>query len=279
MAGKAMVVVLGLLVGSGHVAFAQEAPTGQPVTDPKDLRELDKFEEMMSLPGVATQHRDIYYRELAMEAYKSGAKERALKMFMRAASYADKPSQAAVANMYWDGIGTSVDRPRAYAWMDLAASRGYARFIAKREYYWSQLTEAERAQALRVGEDIYAEYDDKIALHRLEMELEFIRRNPIGSHVGFKGNGKVMGFGGATIFTGGGSTGMPRPGGGGASGANGGFDMMGPSMASLTEFYRPSVWKINEYAKFKDLQWQVRVESKPKVDVGDLQNVASPPAK
>jgi hypothetical protein len=50
-------------------------------------------------------------------------------------------------------------------------------------------------------------------------------------------------------------------------------------MASLTEFYRPSVWKINEYAKFKDLQWQVRVESKPKVDVGDLQNVASPPAK
>ena len=111
MAGKAMVVVLGLLVGSGHVAFAQEAPTGQPVTDPKDLRELDKFEEMMSLPGVATQHRDIYYRELAMEAYKSGAKERALKMFMRAASYADKPSQAALANMYWDGIGTPVDRP------------------------------------------------------------------------------------------------------------------------------------------------------------------------
>ncbi|MBV8156016.1 MAG: hypothetical protein JO278_00070 [Dyella sp.] len=173
-----------------------------------------------------------------------------------------------------------MDRPRGYAWMDLAASRGYVRFIAKREYYWSQLTEAERAEALRVGQDIYAEYDDKIALHRLEMELEFIRRNPIGSHVGFKGNGKVLGFGGSTIMMTGGSTGMPRPGGrGGTPGASGGFDMMGPSMANLTDVYRPSLWKINEYAKFKDLQWQVRVESRPTVDVGDTQNVATPPAK
>ena len=55
--------------------------------------------------------------------------------------------------------------------------------------------------------------------------------------------------------------------------------MMGPSMANLTEFYRPSVWKINEYARFKDLQWQVRVESRPTVEVGDAQNVATPPAK
>ncbi|WP_201315381.1 sel1 repeat family protein [Dyella sp. EPa41] len=277
MAGKVMVVVLGLLVGAGHAASAQEAPTGQPVTDPKDLRELAKFEEMMDVPGVARQHKDILYRELAMEAYKNGDKERAFKMFMRAASYADKPSQAAIANMHWDGIGTPVDRPRAYAWMDLAASRGYDRFIAKREYYWSQLTEAERAQALRVGQDIYAEYDDKIALHRLQMELEFIRRNVVGSHVGSIGPGKVYGFT-HTMNTGRASTGLPRPGGSGTPTSASEQDL-GIPIANLNELYRPSLWKINDYAKFKDLQWQVRVESRPTVDVGDLQNVARPPAK
>jgi len=278
MAGKAMAVFIMLLFGADHAAFAQEAPTGQAVTDPKDLRELGKFEEMMDVPGVARQHKDILYRELAMEAYKNGDNERALKMFTRAASYADKPSQAALANMYWDGIGTSVDRPRAYAWMDLAASRGYDRFIAKREYYWSQLTEAERAQALRVGQDIYAEYDDKITLHRLQMELEFVRRNVVGSHVGSIGPGVVQGFGSATINGAGGSKGLPSPGGLRTSGSNNGFDMVGLPIASLTELYRPSVWKIDDYAKYKDVQWQVRVESKPTVDVGDLQNVA-PPAK
>lgn len=277
MAGKAMVVVLGLLVGAGHAAFAQEAPTGKPVTDPKDLRELAKFEEMMDVPGVARQHKDILYRELGMEAYKNGDKERALKMFTRAASYADKPSQAALANMYWDGIGTSVDRPRAYAWMDLAASRGYDRFIAKREYYWGQLTEAERAQALRVGQDIYAEYDDKITLHRLQMELEFTRRNVVGSHVGFVGPGNVIGYT-HTMNTGRASTGLPRPGGSGASASANDQDL-GIPIANLNELYRPSLWKINEYAKFKDIQWQERVESRPTVDVGDLQNVAPPPAK
>lgn len=277
MAGKVMVVVLALLVGAGHAAFAQEAPTGQPAADPKQLRELAKFEEMMDLPGVARQHKDVLYRELAMEAYKNGDKERALKMFMRAASYADKPSQAAIADMYWEGVGTAVDRPRAYAWMDLAATRGYDRFVAKREYFWGQLTEPERAEALRVGRDIFAEYDDKVALHRLQMELEFVRRNVIGSHVGFVGNGKVYGFG-STMNTGRASTGLPRPGGGGMSTSANEQDL-GIPIANLTELYRPSLWKINDYAKFKDIQWQVRVESKPTVDVGDLQNVAAPPAK
>ncbi|WP_458788781.1 tetratricopeptide repeat protein [Dyella jiangningensis] len=278
MAAKAtMVVVLGLLIGASHVASAQDTPTGQPATNPKDLRELAKFEEMMDIPGVARQHKDVLYRELAMEAYKNGDKERAFKMFTRAASYADKPSQAALANMYWDGIGTSVDRPRAYAWMDLAASRGYAHFIAKREYYWSQLTEAERAQALRVGQDIYAEYDDKITLHRLQMELEFTRRNVVGSHVGFVGPGNVYGFT-HTMNTGRASTGLPRPGGSGTSTSASEQDL-GLPIANLNELYRPSVWKVNDYARFKDIQWQERVESKPSVDVGDLQNVAAPPAK
>ncbi|WP_130617140.1 tetratricopeptide repeat protein [Dyella amyloliquefaciens] len=256
MAGKPMVVILGVLLGASSAVPAQEAgPEQSPVpdgvtTDPKAMKELQSFESMLAIPSVVNQHPDLRYRDLAMAAYKNGDKERALRMFMRASSYADKPSQAAVANMYWEGVGTPVDRPRAYAWMDLAASRGYNRFIAQREYFWGQLTEAERAQALRVGQDIYAEYDDKVSLHRLQMELEFVRRNVTGSRVGFVGPGKVYG-----------------------AGVTSAYNPNATSWMDLTELYRPSVWNVDNYAKMKDLQWKVQVESRPTVEVGGLQNV------
>jgi len=260
MAARTTAVVLGLLLAASGAVSAQEVAPEQSLldraaTDPKALKELQSFEAKMADPMVVNQHPDLRYRDLAMAAYKHGDKERALRMFMRAGSFADKPSQAAVANMYWEGVGTPVDRPRAYAWMDLAATRGYDRFVAQREYYWSQLSEAERKQALRVGQDIFAEYDDKVSLHRLEMELEYVRRNVTGSRVGFVGPGKVYGPG---VF--------------------GAYNPNAASWMTLNEFYRPSVWNVDSYAKMKDLQWKVQVESKPTVEVGNLQNVA-PPAK
>ena len=268
----AWVVVFGLLLATG-AAHAQ-ADTAKPAhdVDPKELRELQSFEEMLEVPGVANQHPDLLYRNMAISAWRHGYKERALKMFMRAASYADKPSQAAVANMYWDGEGTAVDRARAYAWMDLAATRGYGRFLAQREYYWSRLTEEERAEALRVGQDIFAEYDDKITLHRLRLELDYVRRNVVGSHVGSVGPGKVIGAMPSGAAGAPSTRGIPS-----VFGSSKSFDADGPSITTLTELYRPSVWKIDDYAKMKDVQWEVRVESKPTVEIGDLQK-ASPPA-
>jgi len=277
--------ILGLSTGISSPVRAQSIPVA-PAPDAKQLGELQWFEDTLAIPGVAQQHPDIRYRELAISAYRHGYKERALKMFMRAASYADKPSQAAVALMYWEGQGTSVDRPRAYVWMDLAATRGYDRFIAKREYYWSQLSDAERAEALRVGQDIFAKYDDKLALHRLRLELDSVRMNVVGSHVGFVGAGKVLGYA-STMSRAGGlgnglGMGMSGVGGrGGVSALSNGFDD-GESLATLSELYRPSVWKVDEYAKYKDIQWQVRVENRPSVEVGDLQKVPqaeAPPAK
>jgi hypothetical protein len=239
---------LGLLLGVLHAASAQVAPP-----DPKQLQEVQRFEDALSVPGVLEDHPDLFYRQLAVDAYHHGDMGRALKMFLRAASYADKPSQAALASMYRDGVGVAVDRPRGYVWIDLAASRGYAEFVGQREYYWAQLSEAERAQAQRVGEEILAKYDDKVALQRLGAALERARMNVTGSHVGAIGNLKIK-----------------RP------GINHAYDTSGEFVMSGNDLYRDSVWKVDQYTQMKDLEWKVRVESNPSVRVGDLQTVGLP---
>jgi len=118
------------------------------------------LEAVLAEPGVVEHHSDLYFRSLGADAYKAGDKPRALEMFMAAARFGDKPSEAMVAAMYWNGEGTAVDRPRAYAWMDLAADRGYRDLVIQRELYWNRLTPSEREQALAVGKDIYDRYSD-----------------------------------------------------------------------------------------------------------------------
>src|SRR3546814_9279963 len=68
-----------------------------------------------------------------------------------------------VAEMLWNGDGVERDRALAYAWMDLAAERGYAGFLGLRERYWSALDEAGRARALEAGQEVYAHYGDAAA--------------------------------------------------------------------------------------------------------------------
>lgn len=237
-----------LLAAMAGAASAQAAP------DPKQLKEVQSFEDALSVPGVLEDHPDLFYRQLAVDAYHHGDMRRALKMFLRSASYADKPAQAALSSMYWDGVGVPVDRPRGYVWIDLAASRGYGEFVALREYRWSQLSEAEQAQAQRVGDEILKEYDDKVALQHLGAALDRARLNVTGSHVGAVGNLKIK---------------LPS--------ATRAYDTSGEFVMSGTDLYRDSVWKVDQYAQMKDLEWKVRVESNPTVRVGDLQSVGLPP--
>ncbi len=116
-------------------------------------------------------HPDEHYRALAIKAYERDEFTAAYKHFLRAAHYADKPSQAALAEMFWQGIGVEPDRAAAYGWADLAAERGYTAFLAQRERYWTQLTETERERALKLGAGIYAGYGDEVAKPRLERML------------------------------------------------------------------------------------------------------------
>lgn len=160
--------------------------------------------EIVFTDGYLAAHPDQRFRLLGIEARRAGRLIEAQEYFRRAARYADKLSQGALAEMYWNGEGTARNRALAYAWMDLAAERGAPLLLAHRERYWSQMTLAERNQAVREGTSIYAEYGDAIAKPRLERTLVFTRSRVTGSRVGWIGNLSIcldlsMGSCGATV--------------------------------------------------------------------------------
>ena len=137
--------------------------------------------------GFLAAHPDIRWRGEGMLALEAGNLELAAGYFQRAARFGDKPSQAMYADMLWRGEGVAQDRPRAYAWMDLAAERMYKPFLAKRELYWNQLDKAQQDAALEIGRAIYAEYGDDVAKPRLETLLRREGRNIAGSRTGSVG--------------------------------------------------------------------------------------------
>ncbi|WP_300616509.1 hypothetical protein [Dokdonella sp.] len=144
-------------------------------------------------------HADLRWRSAGEQAYAARDMRNAWQKFERAARYADKPSQAMIASMLWNGDGVPQDRALAYAWIDLAAERGYPRFLATREQYWNALSEPERARAIEVGQGVYDEFGDKVAKPRLEQELITERRkNTTGSRLGNAGPAQIKVFDQAT---------------------------------------------------------------------------------
>ncbi len=133
----------------------------------------------------ARHHPDQYFFKRGMDAYLDGKPHAAATDFRRAARYADKTSQLALAFLFRDGKVTGTpDHAQAYAWADLAAERGYPDFLVVREKIWAALDEATRARALAVGETLYAEYGDAIAKPRLERELRRGLASKTGSRSG-----------------------------------------------------------------------------------------------
>src|SRR3546814_12623296 len=76
-----------------------------------------------------------------------------------------------LAEMYWKGTGVAQDRPRGYAWMDIAAERRFPNFVILRERYWNSLKARERARAVEVGRPLMDEYGDDNAGPRLAKGL------------------------------------------------------------------------------------------------------------
>ncbi len=172
-------------------------------------------------------HPDIRWRNEGMALYDEGKYESAFKLLMRSASFAEKSSQAMIAEMHWTGTGTEKNLPLAYAWMDLAAERNYNEFVVLREHYWSKLDEAQRAEALRVGKGVYASFGDDVAKTRLARKLERGRRTMTGSRTGFVGPLQI------------------------AVRVDGGFLNIGGD-----EFYADEFWKPSHYFEWKDRVWK-----------------------
>lgn len=161
----AMVLVGSMSLFSGTDVQADVAP---PAARPNSL---------VGTKFYLAYHPDLQYQLDAQAAYDDGKFGKALWLFKFSAAYGDKGSQAMIAEMYWRGLGVAPDRATAYAWMDLASSRGSRKLTLLREYYWSQLNAAERQQAVQVGQAIFAEYGDHLTLPRMQDKLRSRERH------------------------------------------------------------------------------------------------------
>lgn len=207
------------LVSALLVAGAARADDGVIPPDPVE-------DPLLVTAGFLTHHQDLKYRLLGMEAYREQRFDDAMRYFRRAGFFADKPSQGMVAEMYWNGEGVPRDRAAAYAWMDLAAERGYAGFLGLREEYWAALDASERQRAIELGQDIYARFGDDAAKPRYKHHLRIGRRNLTGSRVGFSHGTKII---------------VPGPG--------GGREIDG------SEFYDERYWEADKYWAWQDKVW------------------------
>lgn len=162
-----------LVLAAGCVAF-------QPVLAQTTVNQ----HAIVSSHTFLKHHPDLRYRFQGLREYDRGDHQRAMGRFLIAAQWADKPSQAMIAQMYHLGSGVPRDPVRAYIWMDLAAERGEARMVVERERYWAQLDESQRARALEQGVGVYARYGDDVTGPRLAFVLQRGRRSMTGGRLG-----------------------------------------------------------------------------------------------
>lgn len=157
--------------------------SSQPDLRAQDAQDTDAF---------LNRHPDLRYRKLGKEAQARGRLEEARRFYRLGARHADKLSQAALAEMWWNGQGGGQDRALAYAWMDLAAERGTEFLLVLRERYWAALTPDEQTRAVQEGQAVYAEFGDTVAQPRLERELRRGLSEVTGSRTGSVGGMRML---------------------------------------------------------------------------------------
>jgi hypothetical protein len=211
-------LALGLALATAAPALAQDDDPGG----------VDR-QAIMNSEGFLAAHPDLRWRREGVWALEAGNGQEAVAYFRRAARYGDKPSQAMLAELYWTGMaGVPRDRAEAYAWMDLAAERGYTLFIAKREQYWAELSPEERKRAIDIGRPMFDEFRDAEAKPRLARILKRERRNTTGSRVGFVGALKIE---------------VPGPGG-------------LPMTIMGSQYYDDQFWEPEKYWAWQDRTWK-----------------------
>lgn len=226
MKGTTGILVLSLLASGASAAF------GAPQDDPMVLQS----------EGFLQGHPDMLWRNRGAYEYQRRRYADAARFFGDAAFYGDKPSQAMLAMMLWNGEGVDADRAEAYAWIDLAAERGYTSFVATREKFWAGLSEDERRRALEVGKDLYAKYGDENAQDRLDFEMIRTRNRLTGSRLGRPGTVVVR---------------LPGPDGRTLRNVDGSI------------FYSARYWNPGNYRSWQDEHWEAPAQGR--VDVGPVQ--------
>ena len=228
----------GLAAGTGNApADAAEAPEALS----------RKQQQVLATRTFLNAHPDMKYRQQGWEAYQTGDHARAIMHFRKASLYADKASQAMVAEMLWKGMGGGADAPMAYAWADMAAERGYPQFIRLREQYWHQLNPSQRELALQQGRVLLAEYSDTVARPRMARFMTKARQRAyrISKAVGQSRVVRVPDQSGGMVSI---------PG---------------------SRFYDAKFWDPVQYQAWQDAQWKDLPQGQ--VDVGELEQVKRKP--
>lgn len=223
---------------AGAIFVALAVPAGSAIG--QSQRGVDANLVLDSAAFLAA-HPDLLNRHRGMAAYERGDMEEALGWFRRAARYADKASQAMIGEILWSGEGVERDPALAYAWMDLAAERGYPGFTLVRERYWQALDASQREDAVARGAALYAEYGDAAAQPRIAAVLRRERRRATGSRVGYVGALRVH---------------LP--------GADGQWVSIDGS-----RFYDRKFWDPELYQAWHDAVWTLPPEGR--VDIGDVE--------
>lgn len=190
--------------------------------------------------GFMNAHPDLLFRSRGLARYNAGDYEAARVRFLRAARYADKPSQGMLAEMYWNGEGVQRDRALGYAWMDLAAERQWRPFLTLRERYWAALSPSEQSRALSEGQSLYAVYGDDVAKPRKARVLRRERRDIVGSRTGAVG-----------------AVSIEVPG------------SVGTTVINSKTFFQDQYWDPGRFWAWQDSLW--REASRGVVEVGTLQ--------
>ncbi|GAB3513682.1 sel1 repeat family protein [Pseudoxanthomonas daejeonensis] len=225
-----------LLLASLYAPFVSAAD--KPAPDPTQ-------DAVMMSGGFLSSHPDLRFRLNGQKQFKEGNHADAFSFFKRAAWYGDKPSQGMVAEMLWTGQGVAMDRPLAYAWMDLAAERGYEGFVGHRERYWAAMDEEERTRALELGQEVYAKYADAASEPRLAAVMHRERAKQAGSRTGFTGALKIY---------------VPGPG--------GTYDQIDGS-----KYYDERYWDPKQYRALQDSIWARSYTGR--VDVGPVEQIGT----
>jgi hypothetical protein len=202
---------------------------------PAGAQSLTKVEQDALRP-VSEYHFDQVFRENGFEAYRRGDFEWARRHFLSAARYADKASQLALSNLYANGEGVARDLALAYAWADLAAERGFRKFVARREQLWAELTEAERARAVTEGTALYAEYGDAVAKPRHQKMLDRAIFRTMGRRPSLEGTVDAYVYGGCS--------GSRNPGGNLLTGG-----------CFVPDYFDDENWESADYWRVQDSVW------------------------
>ena len=225
-----------ILAGALAAALAAHAPAALAQAGEGVSEDL-----VISSESFLAAHPDLNNRPRGMQAYEAGRYPEAMSYFRRGARYADKASQAMVAEMLGKGEGGARAPALAYAWMDLAAERGYPGCTVLRERYWAQLDERQREEAVARGEEVSAEFGDDVAKPRSANVLRRERRRTTGSRLGFVGALTIQ---------------IPGPGG---------------QMQSIdgTRYYDKKFWDPELYQAWHDAVWMEPNEGR--VSIGDVE--------